>query len=141
VLYSQPRLGSHHYDLTTSAFGNTAQNLTSARMRRAIAGAAMGALAVLAAFPVNAQQQVALTSKQCEDAVSISTAIMTKYRGQISEKLARSFGQFRDSKCDLGTPFTRVEGTADDKAFGEFRLKLIALRTADVSRPAVLAQQ
>jgi hypothetical protein len=94
-----------------------------------VAVATIGLLAASGAFGAAAQTGAPLTTKQCSDAISISTAIMTKYRGRISEKLARSFGQFRDSNCDLKTTFTRVEGTADDAAFGEFRLKLIALRT------------
>jgi hypothetical protein len=72
--------------------------------------------------------------KQCRDAISIATHLMTKYRGRISEQLARSFGRFRDSNCDLGTDFTRVEGTSDDEAFGEFRLRLIVLRMPDKKR-------
>ena len=108
--------------------------------RNAAFAALVAGTSVLSGFSA-AAQQASLTSEQCQNAISISTQIMTKYRGQISDKLARSFGQFRDSKCDLSTPFTRVEGTADEKAFGEFRLKLIALRTADASRPATLAKQ
>jgi hypothetical protein len=79
------------------------------------------------AFPAAAQQ--ALSPAQCRDAISISTQIMTRYRGKISADLAQSFGKFGDSKCDLQTAFTRKEGTADEQAFGEFRVKLIALRT------------
>jgi hypothetical protein len=108
--------------------------------RNAAFAAVVAGSSLLAGFSA-AAQQTALTNEQCQNAISISTQIMTKYRGQISEKLAKSFGQFRDSKCDLSTSFSRVEGTADEKAFGEFRLKLIALRTADISRPPVLAKQ
>jgi hypothetical protein len=94
---------------------------------------------MLGAFPAAAEQ--AFTPKQCENAIAISTSILDKYKGRISEKLVSSFGRFRDSHCDLATPFTRIEGTADDQAFGEFRLKLIALRTANLSRPQALAKQ
>jgi hypothetical protein len=96
-----------------------------------IAAAAATAAAV---FPAAAQ--TALTPQQCEKAISISTGILTKYRGKISADLARSFGRFRESKCDLKTDFTRVQGTSDDDAFGEFRVLLIALKTADARRLA-----
>jgi hypothetical protein len=105
---------------------------------------ALGALAfvgpaILGMFPA-AAQQTSLPPKQCEDAISISTAIMTKYQGRISAKLADSFGRFRDSRCDLGTQFTRVEGTADEVAFGEFRVRLIAMRTAANNPTATLVK-
>jgi hypothetical protein len=84
---------------------------------------------------------VSLTPQQCENAISVSTGILTKYRGKISVKLIESFDRFRDSKCNLKTDFTRVEGTADEKAFGEFRVLLIAMRTASNSKQTVLANQ
>jgi hypothetical protein len=71
-----------------------------------------------------------LTAQQCRDAIIVSDAIKRKYAGRISAKLVASFAQFRDSSCDLGTSFTRVERTADDDAYGEFRVRLIALRSA-----------
>jgi len=83
-------------------------------------------LVTIGASPSGAES---LPPKQCRDAVSISTEILTKYRSRISAKLIASFGQFRESNCDLSTEFTRVEGTADDEAFGEFRVRLIALRS------------
>ncbi|MEA2875533.1 MAG: hypothetical protein QOF14_729 [Hyphomicrobiales bacterium] len=51
---------------------------------------------------------------------------MTKYA--ISPALASSFRQFRVSSCDPNTVFNRDTDT-DETAFGEFRLKLIALRS------------
>jgi hypothetical protein len=90
------------------------------------------AAAAIVAASASAQAQTALTPQQCEKAISVSTGILTKYRGRISVDLAQSFGRFRDSKCDLKTEFTRVKGTSDDEAFGEFRVLLIALKTADI---------
>jgi hypothetical protein len=109
--------------------------------KSAIALTTVAALAAIASFPAAAQQAASLTPQQCENAISVSTGIMTKYRGRISEDLARSFGRFRDSKCDLKTDFTRVQGTQDEKAFGEFRVLLIAMRTASNSKQTVLANQ
>lgn len=99
---------------------------------------AAAAAIVTASTPVSAQN--VLTPQQCEKAISISTGILTKYRGKISADLAQSFGRFRDSKCDLKTEFTRVKGTSDEEAFGEFRVLLIALKTADAGRLAQPAQ-
>lgn len=110
---------------------------TAKRFALALAGAA---IISPIAFPA-AAQQVALTPEQCRNAISISSSIMEKYRGRISEKFANSLGRFRDTGCDLNTQFTRVDGTKDNEAFGEFRLLLVALRTAAISKPAALAQK
>jgi hypothetical protein len=76
-----------------------------------------------------AQKGHPFTAQQCREAIIISDAIKRKYAGRISEKLVASFARFRDSNCDLSTPFTRVEGTSDDQAYGEFRVRLIAMRS------------
>lgn len=67
-----------------------------------------------------------LGAKQCSDAVAIAHAIMKKHA--VSPRLAASFRKFRLSNCDLETDFER-DTAVDETAFGEFRLKLIALAT------------
>jgi hypothetical protein len=83
----------------------------------------------------SAQQSNTLTEQQCRDAISISTGIINKYGKEISSKFADSFVAFANSNCDLDTPFTRVEGTKDEDAFGEFRLRIIALRMQQQPKP------
>jgi hypothetical protein len=68
-----------------------------------------------------------LSTKQCSDAQDIAFAVMKKYA--ISPRLATSFRKFRLSNCDLEIDFER-DTAIDETAFGEFRLKLIALTTA-----------
>jgi hypothetical protein len=97
-------------------------------LSRSVAIAVIVTLSILMAAPIRAQTGQPFTERQCRDALSIATQVLTKYRGRISAKLVQSFGQFRESNCDLGTSFVRVEGTADDEAFSEFRVRLIALR-------------
>jgi hypothetical protein len=67
-----------------------------------------------------------LGDKQCSDALAVAHAVMKKHR--ISPRLAASFRRFRLSNCDLDTDFER-DTAVDATAFGEFRLKLIALGT------------
>lgn len=94
---------------------------------------------ILGAFPAAAQQTgTPFTAQQCSDAISIANAIVQKNKGKISRELIESFVAFAQSKCDLKTQFTRVDGTADEDAFGEFRLKLVALRTT--ARPVSLTK-
>jgi hypothetical protein len=108
------------------------------RARNAVTGLAMGALALAGAVSAaTAQQQIALTPQQCSQAQDIAYSLMKKYK--ISPRLAASFRNFRLSNCDMKTVFERDTDT-DEKAFGEFRLRLIALRTADAGKPQVLAK-
>lgn len=67
-----------------------------------------------------------LKEKQCSDAIAVAYAVMEKHA--VSPRLAASFRKFRLSKCDLDTDFER-DTAIDETAFGEFRLKLIALST------------
>jgi len=67
-----------------------------------------------------------LPPKQCRDAQAVAAAVITRYN--ISPRLATSFRKFRLSNCDLETDFER-DTDVDENAFGEFRLKLIALST------------
>jgi hypothetical protein len=102
--------------------------LTSSSLgRRTLRGAAVATLATI--YPA-AAQQVALTAKQCSDAVSIANALMRSNTGKISGDLVDSFTKFRVSKCDLNTDW-KIANEDDRRVFGEFRLRLIALRIAD----------
>ena len=112
--------------------------LTSSSLgRRAVQAAAISTLATI--YPA-AAQQVALTPQQCRDAIIIAGAIKDRFAGKMSVQLIDSFARFRDSNCDLDTNFVR-ETPADNEAFKEFRLRLIAMRTADVSKPQSLANR
>ncbi len=79
----------------------------------------------MAACPRDAQADQ-LAAKQCGDAVAIAHAIMKKHA--VSPRMAASFRKFRLSNCDLDTDFER-DTPVDETAFGEFRVKLIALAT------------
>jgi hypothetical protein len=92
--------------------------------------AVLGALACFS-FQACAQTGQPFTAKQCSDAISIANAVVQSYKGQLSKDLIDSFVRFGRSNCDLSTTFTRIEGTSDEKAFGEFRVRLVALRMTD----------
>lgn len=109
-----------------------------ATARNAVTGLAMLGLTVLNAFPAAAQQ--ALSPKQCSDAISIADAIVQANKGKISPDLINSFVKFGESKCDMNTDW-KLMNKIDEQIFGQFRVRLIALRTAAVSRPGVLANQ
>jgi hypothetical protein len=101
--------------------------------RRALQGAAIATLAMI--YPASAQQ-AALTPDQCRNAQIIGNAIMEKYK--VSSQLAESFGKFVFSKCDMNTEW-QLATDVDKKAFGEFRARIVALRTAAAS-PALTRQ-
>ena len=97
-------------------------------IRNATFGAALATSALLG-FPAAAQQAFSLT--QCRDALVVGNAILSKYA--VSQRLASSFKNFRLSGCNPKTVFER-ENEVDEDAFGEFRIKLIALRTEAAQR-------
>ncbi len=103
--------------------------------RAAAYGLAMLGLGAAASFPA-AAEQATLTSQQCREAKAVTIAVMSKYA--ISPRLATSFKQFTTSGCDLKTNF-EVDTTVDDRAFGEFRTKLIVLRKAEAGGSPQLA--
>lgn len=74
---------------------------------------------------LSASAQETLTDAQCRDARAVALATVRKYA--VSAALAQSFAKFAQ-KCDLETNFDIVPGTDDEKAFGEFRIKLFAIR-------------
>ena len=131
MLYYRPRLGSLALDLNSSTFRKAAIGLATVAM--------MGASAV-ASSPAAAQQQASapFTAEQCRDAKIIGNAVMSKFR--VSAELADSFVKFGQSNCDMNTNW-RLSTPVDEKAFSEFRLKLIAIRTADASKPKAFAAQ
>lgn len=92
-------------------------------------GAVMSAASAL--FCVGAQQSEAqggksFTAEQCDDAKRLALTVMRRYP-TMSSALAGSFRSFAE-KCDPGTLFIR-DTDVDEQAFGEFRVKLVALRT------------
>lgn len=120
--------------LHTNSFRKGAIALTAA-------AAMFAGTAMLGSSSASAQQQASapFSEKQCSDAIAIATSVIERHKGKISNELIDSFIKFGKSQCDLKTNFVRIEGTDDDKAFGEFRTLLIALRTASISRPQALA--
>ncbi|WP_375414126.1 hypothetical protein [uncultured Bradyrhizobium sp.] len=130
MLQSLLRLGSQNSDLDSWNFRTTALGVTAG-----------GAMLALAAFPAAAQQAAlpqALTGPQCKTAIGVTIATMQKFKGKLSVPLLTSFREFMKD-CDLKTKFDRVPGTADDEAWGEFRVMLTAIRTADRGKPGTLA--
>lgn len=96
---------------------------------RLAAGLLSTATLVGAGFPAAAQQAKApFSARQCDDAKSVIIGLLSKYQGRISADMARSFGAFTQSNCDLNTNFVR-NNAADEQAFGELRVRLVALRT------------
>lgn len=98
--------------------------------------AALVGASVLASFPAAAQEM--LPPNLCSQANDVAYAIMSKY--PISPSMATSFNRFRVSKCDLDTDFNTLT-PVDEQAFGEFRVKLIALKKmASVSPSQLVAK-
>jgi len=91
-----------------------------------------------APLPPAAATAALLPPDQCRSAILIGTEIME--RNAISGRLASSFERFRLSNCRLDTVFER-ETDIDNRAFGEFRVRLIALRMSAANSPAALAQK
>jgi hypothetical protein len=98
------------------------------------------AIAAAGAIGASGAQADSLNPKQCDDAISLATTIVQRNAGKISPGLKDSFIAFSKSNCDLNTDW-KITGQVDESIFGEFRLKLIALRSAAVSRPDVLAKK
>ena len=99
---------------------------TSAVTAKLIAATLTAASVVGAIFPAAAQQ--AFSQQQCRDAQVIGNAIMQRYA--ISDRLAGSYRRFIGSGCDMNTDWELVT-PVDQQAFGEYRIRLVALRTAD----------
>ena len=74
-----------------------------------------------------AQAGAPFTDKQCSDAISIANALVQRNKARISAELIDSFLRFSRSKCDLNTDWKLVTKT-DEAIFGEFRVRLVALR-------------
>lgn len=114
---------------------------TSSFRKTAIGVTAGTALAALAVFPAAAQQAAlpqTLTDAQCKTAIGVTIATIQKFKGRLSVPLLTSFKEFMKD-CDLKTKFDRAPNTPDDDAWAEFRLKLIAIRSAENGKPAALA--
>lgn len=121
MLYSALRLGSLSPDLTRFDFGKTARSLT--------AGALMS---IAAAYPSAAQQ---LPRDECRLAMAVVGELFTKHNGKLSQQFVDSVKSFVKNDCDMATDFKMVEGTNDDIAFGELRVRLIAYRTSQTAKP------
>lgn len=115
------------------SFGTRAAALATAGV---LAANAMGLFAASA----QQQQQTALTEKQCSDAISIANAVVQSHKGKLSKELIDSFVKFGKSNCDLNTDW-KLMGRTDEQAFGEFRVRLVALRSADAGKPQTLAKR
>jgi hypothetical protein len=69
------------------------------------------------------------TAEQCLKAMKMIDGVTDNYRGRLSPQFLGSLVSFGRSGCDLKRGITRVEGYQDDRAYGEIRLLLIAMRT------------
>jgi hypothetical protein len=92
------------------------------------------------ALGATVKQANRLPSHLCEDAIKIGDGVIERHKGRVSPQFINSFVAFGRSACDLNTPFVRVEGTADEQAFGEYRVQLIALKMTSAARPAPLTK-
>jgi hypothetical protein len=108
--------------------------------RRAVALAAAAVVGASALMPFSASAQQAFTRTQCNQATAVADALTTKYNGKISSEFANSIRTFVVRNCDMSTDFRMMPGTADKDAFGEFRTKLIVIKTSAAGRPATLAK-
>jgi len=105
------------------------QNEGSESMRNVGQGLALTVLAtflVLGGTPSLAQS---LNAAQCRQARAVALDILKIFTGKISAPLARSFARFAET-CDVTTQFDTVPGSADDQAFGEFRIQMTVIRTS-----------
>jgi hypothetical protein len=97
-------------------------------VRQRIALVAIAGVMALASPPATAQQT--LNQAQCRQARAVTLDILKRYTGKMSAPLAKSFGRFVEN-CDVKTQFDTVPGSADDQAFGEFRIKMTVIRTSE----------
>jgi hypothetical protein len=63
---------------------------------------------------------------------------MKKY--DVSAPFSQSLARFAKN-CSLETKFDMVPGSVDEKAFGEFRVLMSAIRMSQRATPATLAQK
>ena len=84
--------------------------------------------------PAAAQQpNGSFSAQQCSDALSIAHQLVARNAGKISNDLRDSFARFGKSNCDLETDW-KTTGKRDEEIFAEFRLRLIAMRTANEAK-------
>jgi hypothetical protein len=143
---------------TTSLLARAASAISdkSSLPIRAAAAATVAVGTLFGAYTANGQQladtappsALGATVKQpnrlppsiCSDATKIGTALLERHNGRVSRQLVDSFLAFDRSACDLNTVFIRVEGTDDERVFGEYRVRLIALKMDAASKSSRLAQ-
>jgi hypothetical protein len=111
--------------------------------RRAFLAALSGVTAAAMLGGVNSsavaqQAKVPFTAAQCLTALKVIDGIREEYPHRLSRDFLQSLQKFAASGCDLTTPITRVDGFADDQAYGRIRLHLIAIRSP--TSPAALRQ-
>jgi len=107
------------------------KTIRKAALRR-IAFATLAGALLLATFPAGAQPP--LTKDQCYQAMAVVDALTTKYNGRISADFIKSIKTFVARDCDMDVEFKVIPGTSDKDAFGEFRLKITAIKTAEASK-------
>lgn len=126
MLYSASRPGSLLPELTRFDFRKTALGLTAAV-------AMLGS----ASMPAAAQQVgTPFTDKQCRDAVVIITDVYKGFidRGGLSSQFTNGVNAWTDNGCQ-GQMETVAMIENDKKAFGEIRLRIIAMRTQASAQP------
>jgi hypothetical protein len=96
---------------------------------------ALGIVLLATVTVPSAAQQVngSLSAQQCSDALSIAHQLVARNAGKISSDLRDSFARFGKSNCALETDW-KTTGKQDEEIFGEFRLRLIAMRTANAAK-------
>jgi hypothetical protein len=103
------------------------------RVRQTAFAAAFLGASLLPMFSASAQE--VLAGNKCYDAKAVAMATMQQ---NVSAAFRRSLAQFGLS-CDLKTKFDTIPGTADDKVWQDFIVKINAIKLSRTNKPADLA--
>lgn len=79
-----------------------------------------------------------LPQNECRLANAVISELFTKYNGKLSDQFVNSVKAFVAKDCDMDTDFKMTEGTRDEAAFGELRVRLIAFRASQAAKPISL---
>ena len=56
--------------------------------------------------------------------------VFQRYEGKLSTELIADLREFSRKDCDRTVQLRMMKGTADDEAFGEFRVKMAVIRAS-----------
>lgn len=126
-----PAADDQHFRATVDDRGGFMQPVSTTVKLAAVAMTAASAIGL--GFSAAAQEvRPPFTADQCRTAQAVIYELLGKYSGRMSAELARSLGAFSKSNCDMTTTFEHRPGQ-DDNAFGEFNLRMVAIRKQQLS--------